>query len=68
MLIKLLVYGFLIYFVMKIFRFIRVVSSSNISKKRENPPPQKSYNEKDVIDVDFKEIKDEKETAGSDQQ
>ncbi len=59
MFIKLIIYALLIYFSLKIIRFVRAISSSNVAKKREQAPPQKSYNEKDVIDVDFKEIKDD---------
>lgn len=60
MFIKLIVYALIIYFSLKVIRFVRAITSANIAKKREQAPPQKSYNEKDVIDVDFKEIKDDK--------
>ena len=68
MFIKLIIYAFLIYFALKIIRFVRAVSALNASKRRENVPPQKSYNERDIIDVDFKEIKNNETTAGKEQQ
>ena len=68
MFIKLIIYSLLIYFSLKVIRFVRAISSSNIAKKRENPPTKRSYNEQDVIDVDFKEIRDDKKKSGSDQQ
>ena len=66
MFIKLIIYSLLIYFSLKIIRFVRAISSSTVVKKNEDAR-QKSYNEKDIIDVDFKEIKDDKKTAGNDQ-
>jgi len=68
MVIKLIIYAFLIYFALKIIRFVRAVSALNASKGRENVPPPKSYNERDIIDVDFKEIKNNETTAGKEQQ
>ncbi|MFA4922712.1 MAG: hypothetical protein WC557_00790 [Ignavibacteriaceae bacterium] len=68
MFFKLIVYALLIYFSLKVIRFVRAISSSTLAKKRENEPPKRSYNEKDIIDIDFKEIKDDKKTAGDDQQ
>lgn len=68
MLIKLIIYAFLIYFALKIIRFVRAVLALNVSKRRENVPPPKSYNERDIIDVDFKEIKNNETTAGKEQQ
>lgn len=67
MFIKLIVYALLIYFFLKVFRFVRAISSSTLAKKSRNEPPKKSYNEKDVIDIDFKEIKDDKKTVEDDQ-
>ncbi|MCK9209453.1 MAG: hypothetical protein M0P61_01320 [Ignavibacteriaceae bacterium] len=67
MFIKLIIYALLIYFSLKIIRFVRAISSSTIAKKRENEPQKRSYNEKDVIDIDFKEIKDDKKTVEDDQ-
>ncbi len=60
MFFKLIVYALIIYFSLKVIRFIRAINSASVAKKREQPPLQKSYSEKDVIDVDFKEIKDDK--------
>ncbi len=68
MFIKLIIYFFLIYFALKVIRFVRAVSASNVAKRREQTPPPKSYNERDIIDVDFKEIKSNENTAGKDQQ
>ena len=68
MVIKLIIYAFLIYFALKIIRFVRAVLALNVSKRRENVPPPKSYNERDIIDVDFKEIKNNETTAGKEQQ
>ncbi|MCK9425599.1 MAG: hypothetical protein M0Q21_06150 [Ignavibacteriaceae bacterium] len=67
MFIKLIIYALLIYFSLKIIRFVRAISSSTIAKKRENESQKRSYNEKDVIDIDFKEIKDDKKTVEDDQ-
>ncbi|MFA6597795.1 MAG: hypothetical protein WCS69_08730 [Ignavibacteriaceae bacterium] len=67
MFIKLIIYSLLIYFFLKIIRFVRAISSSTVVKKKNEEPRQKSYNEKDIIDVDFKEIKDDKKTTGNDQ-
>ena len=67
MFIKLIIYSLLIYFSLKIIRFVRAISSSTVVKKKNEDARQKSYNEKDIIDVDFKEIKDDKKTAGNDQ-
>lgn len=68
MFIKLIIYSLLIYFSLKVIRFVRAISSSNIAKKRTNALTKRSYNEQDVIDVDFKEIRDDKKKSGSDQQ
>lgn len=68
MFIKLIIYSLLIYFSLKIIHFVRAISSSKIAKKRANAPTKRSYNEQDVIDVDFKEIRDDKKNTGSDQQ
>lgn len=62
MLFKLIVYVLIIYFSLKVIRFIRAINSASVAKKREQAPQQKSYNEKDVIDVDFKEVKDDKKS------
>jgi len=67
MFIKFIIYSLLIYFSFKIIRFVRAISASTVVKKKNENSRQKSYNEKDVIDVDFKEIKDEKENIRNDQ-
>jgi len=68
MFIKLIIYSLLIYFSLKVIRFVRAISASNIAKKRADAPTKRSYNEQDVIDVDFKEIRDDKKKSESDQQ
>lgn len=67
MFIELIIYSLLIYFSLKVIRFVRAITSSNIAPKRADAPPRRSYNEQDVIDVDFKEIRDDKKNTGSDQ-
>jgi len=60
MFIKLVIWGILIYSSLKVIRFFKAISASAVSKMREPVQPHKSYNEKDVIDVEYKEIKDAK--------
>ncbi|NCQ17109.1 MAG: hypothetical protein COZ80_02955 [Ignavibacteria bacterium CG_4_8_14_3_um_filter_37_9] len=68
MFFKLIFYALLIYVSLKVIRFVRAIYSASIVKKREQEPGKRSYSEKDIIDVDFKEIKDDHKTVGNDQQ
>jgi len=67
MFFKLIFYALLIYIALKVIRFAKAIYTASVIKKREQEPPKKSYNERDVIDVDFKEIKDDKKSVGDEQ-
>jgi len=60
MVIKLVLYGLIIYFILKLFRSFNVSTQKRTHRTPQNSQQNKSYNEQDVIDVDFKEIKDDK--------